>query len=122
MADSTVYDELVETIGDEATAALIGKFGGCSIELPNVGRWCPVVDQIKAAVGDEAAKKLLFRFAATNLYVPLVASRNPRAAAVIARFDELSKTERTARAVVRQIAGEQRMSERNVWRILKKSL
>lgn len=114
---------LVSIIGDEAAAALINQLGGTTFP---VSKNKSQLGQIRFAIlaeviGEEAASTLTQHFGGEVLFIPRCDDlrRRLRNREIHKEFDLLCK-EHTAATAVTLLSIKHRMSDRNVWKLLKK--
>ncbi|ADP87634.1 Mor transcription activator domain protein [Nitratidesulfovibrio vulgaris RCH1] len=114
--------EIAALVGLPKTLQLVERLGGTTFPVPKratkVGelRYFMLAD----VVGVEAADLLCRHYGGTNLYVPRCAEalRKARDAEIVATFDRETK-EKSASAVVAELALRYRLSDRRIWLILK---
>ncbi len=112
-----IVHEIASIIGEPAALKVIAHYGGRNLNL--VGQ---VRQDIARLIGSDSARMLIAHFRGVEVSIPLctVHVRNMRNAALLVRFDTLSKTQSARRAVV-VLAAEFHITERHVWRLLKSS-
>lgn len=111
---------LVAVIGLPLTLLLVEKQGGRTFRLFHTGA---SIDRLINAIGSAAAGKLFGVFGTDPFDVPKCedALRDVRDAEIHAQFDVLTNVDgRSARDSVRLINDLYHLSERHIWRILKK--
>jgi hypothetical protein len=111
---------LVAVIGLPSTVVLVEQQGGRTFRLFATGG---SIDRITATIGEDAAAKLFRAFGSDPFDVPKCeeALREVRDAEIHAQFDTLTNVDgRSARDSVRIINDAYHLSERHIWRILKK--
>lgn len=117
--------ELVELIGLAATIELIRAKGGTSLRIPLgiTAHGQEEREKLVGIVGREEATRLIGRYGGTVLYVPSCrqAFVDTRDQAINRERDELARKGLTERALVSVLALRHGLSDRQVWRILKKS-
>ena len=117
--------DLVDLIGLPATLALIEARAGQVLTVPKRKRKAgeDLFAELADLVGADAAEKIVGRYGGEYLTVPSCrrAAHAVRDAELQARFDELLKEGKGARAVANQIAGEFRLDVSTVWRISKRA-
>ncbi len=118
-------DELVELIGRAATIELVRARGGTSFTVP-LGltlRGQEQREKLVQIIGREQTTRLIGRYGGTTLYVPscrqaFVDTRDQR---INRERDELACKGLSERALVAELAARYGLSDRQVWRILKKA-
>lgn len=117
--------ELVELIGLAATLELIRAKGGTSLRIPLgiTAHGREEREKLVDIVGREEATRLIGRYGGTVLYVPSCrqAFVDTRDQAINRERDELARKGLTERALVSVLALRHGLSDRQVWRILKKT-
>lgn len=118
-------NELIELIGLPATLELVRAKGGTSFVVPLgiTRRGQEQREKLVQIVGREQATRLIGRYGGTTLYVPscrqaFVDTRNGN---INRERDELSRKGLSERALVAVLALRHGLSDRQIWRILKKS-
>lgn len=117
--------DIADRLGLPAALELVEKLGGVTLPIPmrqslrGETRYCFLVDKL----GAELAGALCREYGGTDLYVPncrqtLIDERN---AALNRDRDELAKKGVSERKIVATLALQYRISDRNVWRILKRT-
>lgn len=118
----TVAREIAGLIGLPKTLQLVEALGGTTFPVAKRETRLGEVryQMLERVVGVEAANELTARYGGTDLYIPRCATalRNVRDAAIVADFDRETQN-RSANAVVAEIALRYRLSDRRVWLILK---
>lgn len=106
--------QIAAAIGDEGTLRLVSAFGGRSI--------CPSYACLESVIGADAARRLASELGRCEVYIPLGrwADIQERNAHLIASFDAMTKAGKSARQTVAVLASEFDLSDRGVWRILKR--
>ena len=115
-------NELVELIGLPAAIELIRAKGGTSFSVP-LGitlRGQEQREKLVQIIGREQATKLIGRYGGTTLYIPTCrqAFVDTRDRNINLERDELAREGLSERALVSVLHG---LSDRQIWRILKKS-
>lgn len=118
-------NELVELIGLAATVELIRAKGGTALRIP-LGmtlRGQEQREKLVQIVGREQATRLIGRYGGTTLYVPSCrqAFVDTRDENINKERDELARKGLTERALVSVLALRHGLTDRQIWRILKKS-
>lgn len=118
-------NELVELIGLPATLELIRAKGGTALRIP-LGvtlRGQELRENLVQIVGREQATRLIGRYGGTTLYIPSCrqAFVDTRDEKINKERDELARKGLTERALVSVLALRHGLSDRQIWRILKKS-
>ena len=118
-------NELVELIGLPAAIELIRAKGGTSFSVP-LGITLRGQDQrekLVQIIGREQATKLIGRYGGTTLYIPTCrqAFVDTRDRNINLERDELAREGLSERALVSVLAVRHGLSDRQIWRILKKS-
>ena len=111
-------NELVELIGLPAAIELIRAKGGTSFSVP-LGitlRGQEQREKLVQIIGREQATKLIGRYGGTTLYIPTC-----RQAFVDTRDRNINLEGLSERALVSVLAVRHGLSDRQIWRILKKS-
>lgn len=118
-------NELVELIGLPATLELIRAKGGTSLAVPLgiTRRGQDQREKLVQIVGREQATRLIGRYGGTTLYVPTCrqAFVDTRDDDINRERDELARKGFSERALVAVLALRHGLSDRQIWRILKKS-
>lgn len=111
---------LVSLIGLHATTALIEKHGGKTLELAKRG---DSQSNLAAVIGMPEVEKLYSHFGCCPISIPRCTSllRNARNIKIHAMYDHLTGEGKTGRSAVHQIVEVFGVTERQVWRILKKT-
>lgn len=115
--------ELVRQIGVGAAMALVKAFGGTSIQfskgISETGK-CRY-EEVAEVVGYAEADKLACYNDSVEIYIPMCYSelKALRNAEVRRDFDLMTSGDYSAREAVSRLARRYRMSDRNVWRLLK---
>ncbi len=116
--------ELITVCGIDAAFKLINLCGGENIPIgKNYNVFGKLLfKQLADLVGDDAALRLTLSYGSSQrtIYIPKCdnAKRYIRNRRIVARFDELTKTQ-TATKAVSILAAEFGTTERNIWRLLK---
>lgn len=118
-------NELVELIGLPAAIELIRAKGGTSFSVP-LGitlRGQEQREKLVQIIGREQATKLIGRYGGTTLYIPTCrqAFLDTRDRNINLERDELAREGLSERALVSVLAVRHGLSDRQIWRILKKS-
>lgn len=118
-------NELVELIGLPAAIELIRAKGGTSFSVP-LGitlRGQEQREKLVQIIGREQATKLIGRYGGTTLYIPTCrqAFVDTRDRNINLERDELAREGLSERALVSVLAVRHGLSDRQIWRILKKS-
>lgn len=118
-------NELVELIGLPATLELIRAKGGTALRIP-LGmtlRGQEQREKLVQIVGREQATRLIGRYGGTTLYIPSCrqAFVDTRDENINRERDELARKGLTERALVAVLALRHGLTDRQIWRILKKS-
>lgn len=103
--------EIRDLIGTEGMLALVEHYGGCHVDVP--AAWRPD-HPLTRILGHEAAVAFVQRFAATRPYIANLAN-----ARRVLRNIEISRRYEGGTPVSR-LAREYRLSERQIWNILKR--
>ncbi len=118
-------NELVELIGLAATLELVRAKGGTSLAVPLgiTRRGQEQREKLVQIVGREQATRLIGRYGGTTLYVPTCrqAFVDVRDEDINRERDELAREGLSERALVAVLALRHGLSDRQIWRILKKS-
>lgn len=116
--------DIADRLGLPAALKLVSKLGGTTIPVPmratvrGEARFMSLADTI----GAELAEALCSEYAGTDLYVPLCrdALKDARDAALCGDRDLLAASGFSERELVATLALQYKMSDRQVWRILKR--
>lgn len=118
-------NELIELIGLPATLELVRAKGGTSFVVPLgiTRRGQEQREKLVQIVGREQATRLIGRYGGTTLYVPSCrqAFVDTRDGNINRERDELARKGLSERALVAVLALRHGLSDRQIWRILKKS-
>lgn len=116
--------ELARTIGLTATVALVENYGGLTLRIPRgaTERGRALIDDMARLIGQPAADALVQRYAGTALTVPSckLALLKARDAALFEDRRVLTAEGLSERALVQCLALRYHLTERYVWRLLKK--
>ena len=109
-----LIQEIAAIIGEANALRVVSRYGGRRLLFGAIRH------DLKAIIGADETRALVQRFQGVEVAIPLCTEhlRNARNAALHARFDILSKTMSTRRAV-NELAVEFAVTERHVWRLLK---
>ena len=118
--------EIARLISLPATLRLVKQFGGMTLRIPH-GTIKPGQDYLASlanVVGDEAAKKLVQKYSGDQVYIPnckdaLVKARDKQ---LIADRNFLAKGDMSERDIVAILVTRYNISDRQIWKILKKPL
>lgn len=107
--------EIAEMIGETNALRIVYRYGGLRL------RFGPIRDELEDIIGAEATLAMLQRFHRVDVTIPRCSGRlrNIRNAALHERFETLSKT-MSARRAVNELVVEFTLTERWVWRLLKR--
>lgn len=118
--------KLARTIGITATVALVESFGGLTLRIPHGAtvRGRALIEDIARNIGQDAADALVHRYAGTALTVPSckLALLKARDAALFADRRALTAEGLSERALVQCLALRYHLTERYVWRLLKRPI
>lgn len=116
--------DIIDRLGPAVTLHLIRALGGTTIPVPM--RLTPVGEaryrRLCDMIGEDAAKALCREYAGTNLYIPTCrqAAADERDAAIIKDRDAMAHAGLSEREIVAGLALKYGLSDRHVWRILKR--
>lgn len=112
---SPIVTEISALIGADSAMTLIELFGGKTLIIGAAKR------QLIPAIGESKYQSLLHRFGLCPLYIPVLmrAKVEERNQAIIAEFDAITGHQ-SARAAVKELATRYQLTERHIWRVLKK--
>jgi len=119
---SELFNELIDTVGQDAAVALARQFGGVALSVPKT---VPLLHPITQTVGPEAAKRLAWRYGGERLNIPQERTTLRRLDAISLRqmgyslaaiAERLGVNMRTARRYVRGIAVNPRAHHDGNWR------
>lgn len=116
--------DMADRLGLPAVSYLVEKLGGTTIPVPlrasaigeaRYRRLCEII-------GKDIARALCREYGGVALYIPncRAAVMDARDAEIIAVRDALAKQGITEREIVERLARQYRLSDRQVWRILKR--
>lgn len=113
---------IIRLVGLPAATRLVESLGGTTfpVALRKSRLGEARFNMLADIVGTEAAERITTHFGGAPLYIPncTQALRELKRRAIRAEFDELTRTTSAIQAVA-QLAQQYRVSDRNVWRILK---
>lgn len=116
---------LINLIGEEGTFLLIQHYGGSTLRIPRgdtiVGR--TKIDLLAQKIGEQEAQNIVQTFGGTCIYIPnckklLTAKQHAK---IIKDRDKLAAKGISERQLVADLARRYKLSDRHIWRILKKS-
>lgn len=116
---------LINLIGEEGTFLLIQHYGGSTLRIPRgdtiVGR--TKIDLLAQKIGKQEAQNIVQTFGGTCIYIPnckklLTAKQHAK---IIKDRDKLAAKGISERQLVADLARRYKLSDRHIWRILKKS-
>lgn len=116
--------ELARTIGLPSALKMVEMYGGLTLRIPHgetpQGR--AMLEDITKNIGDAPARALAQRYAGTALVIPncKLSLQKARDAALHKDRDALAREGLTERQLVQCLTLRYRLTERYVWRILKK--
>lgn len=116
--------ELARLLGLPATLKLVENYGGLTLRIPYgetpLGR--AMLADIAKRVDHDTARALARKYAATELYIPncKLALVKVRDSAILRDRAELAERGLSERQLVQVLALRYRLSDRYIWRILKK--
>lgn len=122
-------ESLPETLRDMAgrfgmpfVRRLVGRFGGATLSIPVKSREAALSRELGRWLGPDGLSRFLHHYGGTKLYVPTLRREKVRArdAAINAERDDLDRRGLSERALVAVLAVRHGLSDRQVWRILKK--
>lgn len=113
-----VLQEIAGIVGGSAAYTLSANYGGQTIQITGKTR-----RDLAAMLGDQAAGKLAFHFRDASIYVPMdrkatIAARN---AEIIRSFGDITRAGQSARSAVVALSKKHTLTERHVWRVLKRA-
>lgn len=127
--DLNVFPEavqfLINLIGEEGTFSLIQHYGGSTLRIPRgdtiVGR--TKIDLLAQKIGKQEVQNIVQEFGGTCIYIPnckklLTAKQHAK---IIQDRDKLAAKGISERQLVSDLARRYKLSDRHIWRILKKS-
>lgn len=127
--DLNVFPEavqfLINLIGEEGTFSLIQHYGGSTLRIPRgdtiVGR--TKIDLLAQKIGKQEVQNIVQAFGGTCIYIPnckklLTAKQHAK---IIQDRDKLAAKGISERQLVSDLARRYKLSDRHIWRILKKS-
>lgn len=116
--------DMADRLGWPATMELVKKLGGTTVTIPMRATSAGQVrySRLVSFLGRELASALCSAYPATDLYIPNCkrAVTDERDAALNRDRDELAKQNVSEREIVATLALRYKLSDRHVWRILKK--
>lgn len=116
---------LINLIGEEGTFSLIQHYGGSTLRIPRgdtiVGR--TKIDLLAQKIGKQEIQNIVQTFGGTCIYIPnckklLIAKQHAK---IIQDRDKLAAKGISERQLVSDLARRYKLSDRHIWRILKKS-
>ncbi len=116
---------LADLIGNEGTSLLIKHFGGSTLRIPRgdtvAGK--TKIAQIEQKIGKKETQHIVQTFGGTCIYIPnckkfLIAKQH---AQIIQDRDKLAAKGISERQLVAHLAHRYQLSDRHIWRILKKA-
>ena len=116
--------ELARVIGLSAALTMVDYYGGLTLRIPHgeteQGR--TMLADIVKHIGEPAAKALAQKYAATDVYIPNCkpAMQRARDAALLADRKNLAMDGLSERQIVTCLAIRYRLTERTIWRTLKR--
>lgn len=116
--------DMADRLGWPATIELVKRFGGTTLTIPmratSAGQ--ARYGRLVSLLGRELASALCSAYPATDLYIPNCsrAAADERDAALNRDRNELAKQHFSEREIVSTLALRYKLSDRQVWRILKK--
>lgn len=121
-----VVKELLDLLGEEGLNKLVQERGGTSFRVPlgMTQRGRAQTEALAAILGDEGVRRLVGRFGGAMLYVPgfRQARVDRRDQCINRQRDELAREGVGERELVRLLALRHELSDRQIWRILKKTV
>lgn len=127
--DLNVFPEavqfLINLIGEEGTFSLIQHYGGSTLRIPRgdtiVGR--TKIDLLAQKIGKQEIQNIVQTFGGTCIYIPnckklLTAKQHAK---IVQDRDKLAAKGISERQLVSDLARRYKLSDRHIWRILKKS-
>lgn len=116
---------LVNLIGEEGTFSLIQHYGGSTLRIPRgdtvVGK--AKIKSLAQRIGEREAQYIVQTFGGTCIYIPnckkLLTTKQH--AQIIQDRDKLAAKGISERRLVADLARRYKLSDRHIWRILKKS-
>lgn len=116
--------QLCAVLGRDVTLQLLNEFGGQQIEFPKdmANAKMPVLLRVLSSIGPDNFEKLCISFGGELLYLPMLhdALLKMRDRTIQRDFDKLSASH-TANETVGILARRHKLSDRHIWRILKKT-
>lgn len=123
---SRAFEELVGLIGLPATLELVREKGGTTFTVPlgMTYRGQEQREKLVQLIGREQTTTLIGHYGGTSLYVPLCRQIvvDKRDVKINRERDELARQGLSERALVRELATRHGLSDRQIWRILKRVL
>ncbi len=120
------FEELVGLIGLPATLELVRERGGTTFTVPlgMTYRGQEQREKLVQLIGREQTTRLIRRYGGTSLYIPTCrqAVVDRRDVKINRERDELARQGLSERALVRELATRHGLSDRQIWRILKRVL
>lgn len=109
-----VLVQIATIVGDDATLSIVAAFGGKAIY--------PSSDRFEPVIGRDAAAILAKELRGGEIYIPscLRESIDARNGELVEKFDTMTKAGMSTRQAVSSLADEFRLSDRRVWKILKR--
>lgn len=116
---------LVNLIGEEGTFSLIQHYGGSTLRIPRgdtaIGK--AKIECLAKKIGEQEAQYIVQIFGGTCIYIPnckklLTAKQHAK---IIQDRDKLAAKGISERKLVADLARRYKLSDRHIWRILKKS-
>lgn len=115
---------IADLVGIVPALALAEHFGGLTLRVPAGAnrRAQNVLHDLAAKIGPDAARLLASRYAGAELYVPNCKNALARArhSLMLADRSELASQGCSEREIVRRLSRKYRLSDRYVWRLLKR--
>ncbi|HDR9035972.1 TPA: hypothetical protein QDB40_006735 [Burkholderia vietnamiensis] len=116
---------LCSVLGPESAIQLLNEFGGQIIHIPKKATnfTSPTLARIAVTFGESVIDMLAKEFGGEHLYLPMLtdAIRKMRDRTICRDFERMLRS-RTANEAVATLARRHKISDRQVWRILKKPL
>lgn len=116
--------DMTDRLGLPVVSYLVEKLGGTTIPVPMRATVTGEARYRRLAeiIGNDIATALCREYAGVSLYIPncRAAVMDARDAEIIAVRDELAKSGVTEREIVERLARRYKLSDRQVWRILKR--
>lgn len=116
--------ELVDLVGVVPALALVENFGGLTLRIPlgETARGRAMLEDMARHAGEDAAEAISRQYGGSSFYIPncKLALVKARDALMIKERAERAAKGESERGIVMALARKYRLSDRYVWRLLKK--